>query len=93
VPYTDCLNEGLDDLTALLTTVTGLRVVNDPTKLIANCAFIDAPSFDMFAGNGNVLRMNFPVKVIGGALVCGRVWAFCAARLFCCVAPLRELQA
>ena len=63
--YTDCLNEGLDDLTALLKTVTGLRVVNDPTKLIANCAFIDAPSFDMFAGNGNVLRMNFPVKVIG----------------------------
>lgn len=63
--YTDLLNEGLDDLTALLTAVTGLRVINDPTKLIPNAVFIDAPSFDMVAGNGNVLKMNFPVKVIG----------------------------
>jgi len=65
VAYTDLLNEGLDDLTAFLATVSGLRVVNDATKLVPNCVFLDAPSFDMFAGNGNVLRMNFPVKVIG----------------------------
>jgi hypothetical protein len=65
MPYTDLLNEGLDDLTAKLAAVTGLRVVNDATKLIANAVFVDAPSFDMVAGNGNVLKMNFPVKVIG----------------------------
>ena len=63
--YTDLLNEGLDDLSAFLATVSGLRVINDPTKLIANCVFLDAPSFDLFAGNGNVLKMNFPVKIIG----------------------------
>jgi hypothetical protein len=65
VPYTDALNEGLDDLTAFLTAVSGLRVINDPTKLIPNAVFIDAPSFDIFAGNGNVVKLNFPVKVIG----------------------------
>lgn len=43
--YTDLLNEGLDDLTAFLTAVTGLRVINDPTKLVPNAVFIDAPSF------------------------------------------------
>ena len=63
--YTDLLNEGLDDLTAFLTAVTVLRVINDPTKLVPNCAFIDAPSFTIFAGNGNIVKMMFPVKVIG----------------------------
>jgi hypothetical protein len=32
-PYTDILNKAIDDLTATLTAVTGLRVVNDPTKV------------------------------------------------------------
>jgi hypothetical protein len=27
--------------------------------------FIDAPSFETFAGNGNIVRMEFPIKVIG----------------------------
>ena len=63
--YTDLLNEGLDDLAAFLGTVSGLRVVTDPTKLVANCVFIDAPSFTIFAGNGNIIKMMFPVKVIG----------------------------
>jgi len=65
VAFTDLLNEGLDDLSAFLVTVSGLRVVNDATKLVPNCVFLDAPSFDMFAGSGNVLKMNFPVKIIG----------------------------
>lgn len=63
--YTDLLNEGLDDLTAFLTAVTGLRVINDATKLIPNAVFIDAPSFTIFAGNGNIVKMMFPVKIIG----------------------------
>jgi len=63
--YTDLLNEGLDDLAALLGAVSGLRVVTDATKLVPNCVFIDAPSFTIFAGNGNIIKMMFPVKVIG----------------------------
>ena len=63
--YTDLFNEALDDLTATLTAVTGLRVVNDPTKLVPNCVFITAPSFTTIAGNGNIVRMDFPIKVVG----------------------------
>ena len=63
--YTDLFNEALDDLTATLTAVSGLRVVNDSTKIGPNCVFIDAPSFETFAGNGNIVRMEFPIKVIG----------------------------
>jgi hypothetical protein len=43
--YTDLFNEAIDDLTASLTAVSGLRVVNDATKIVPNCVFIDAPSF------------------------------------------------
>jgi hypothetical protein len=60
--YTDALNGAIDDLTASLTAVTGLRVVNDPTKLVPNCVYIDAPSFTTIAGNGNIIRMDFPNK-------------------------------
>lgn len=63
--FTDLLNEGLDDLTTLLTAVPGIRVTNDPTKLGPGSVFIDAPSFTIFAGNGNVIKMMFPIKVIG----------------------------
>jgi hypothetical protein len=63
--YTDLFNEAIDDLTASLTAVSGLRVVNDATKIVPNCVFIDAPNFTTFAGNGNVIRLEFPVKVIG----------------------------
>ena len=63
--YTDLSNEAIDDVTATLTAVTGLRVVNDSTKIGPNCVFLDAPSFDTFAGNGNIVRMEFPIKVIG----------------------------
>ena len=64
-PYTDLLNEAIDDLTATLTAVTGLRVINDPTKLVPNAVFIQAPSFTTIAGNGNIVRVDFPIKVVG----------------------------
>ena len=57
--YTDLFNEAIDDLTASLTAVSGLRVVNDATKIVPNCVFIDAPSFTTMAGNGNVIRLEF----------------------------------
>jgi hypothetical protein len=63
--YTDLLNETIDDLTATLTAVSGLRVINDATKLIPNSVYLDAPSFTTFAGNGNIIRMDFPIKIIG----------------------------
>ena len=64
-PYTDLLNEALDDLTATLTAISTIRVVNDPTKIVPNCVFILAPSFTTIAGNGNIVRVDFPIKVIG----------------------------
>ncbi len=63
--YTDLLNEATDDLAATLTAVSGLRVVTDPTKLVPNCVFIQAPSFTTYAGNGNIVTMDFPLKVVG----------------------------
>ena len=63
-PYTDLLNEGIDDITATLTAVSGLRVVNDPTKIVPNCVFLQAPSFTTTAGNGNIVRMDFPIKIV-----------------------------
>jgi len=64
-PYTDLLNEALDDLTATLTAISTIRVVNDPTKIVPNCVFILAPSFTTIADNGNIVRVDFPIKVIG----------------------------
>ena len=46
VAFTDLFNEALDDLTATLTAVSGLQVVNDLRNLVPPCVFIDAPSFD-----------------------------------------------
>jgi hypothetical protein len=43
MPATGLLNEAMDDLKATLTAVTGLRVVSDPTKIVPNCVFLDAP--------------------------------------------------
>ena len=60
--YTDLFNESLDDLTATLTAVSGLQVVNDPRNLVPPCVFIDAPSFDAF--NYNIVKLMFPVKII-----------------------------
>jgi hypothetical protein len=60
--YTDLFNEALDDLTATLTAVSGLQVVNDPRILVPPCVFIDAPSFDAF--NYNIVKLMFPVKII-----------------------------
>lgn len=62
--YTDLLNEGIDDITATLEALS-LRVVNDPTKIAPNCVYLDAPSFTTIAGNGNIIRMEVPLKVIG----------------------------
>ena len=64
-PYTDLLNEALDDVAATLTAVSGLRVVTDPTKLVPNCVFLTAPSFTTYAGNGNIVTMDLPLKVVG----------------------------
>jgi hypothetical protein len=64
-PYTDLLNEAIDDVAATLTAVTGLRVVTDPTKLVPNCVFLLAPSFTTYGGNGNIVTMDFPLKVVG----------------------------
>ena len=54
VAFTDLFNEALDDLTATLTAVSGLQVVNDPRSLVPPCVFIDAPSFD--AWNYNIVK-------------------------------------
>ena len=62
VAFTDLFNEALDDLTATLTAVSGLQVVNDPRSFIPPCVFIDAPSFD--AWNYNIVKLMFPVKII-----------------------------
>ena len=63
--YTDLFNEAIADVSATLTAVSGLRVVTDATKIVPNCVFLDAPSFTTIAGNGNIVRMEFTVKVIG----------------------------
>lgn len=63
--YTDLLNEAIDDVAATLATVSGLRVVTDPTKLVPNCVFLTAPSFTTYAGNGNIITIDLPIKVIG----------------------------
>ena len=64
-PYTDLLNEAIDDVAATLTAVSGLRVVTDPTRLVPNCVFLLAPSFTTYGGNGNIVTMDFPLKVVG----------------------------
>ena len=64
-PYTDLLNEGIDDVAATLAAVSGLRVVKDPTKLVPNCVFLQAPSFTTTAGNGNIVRLEIPIKIVG----------------------------
>ena len=51
VAYTDLFNVALDDLTATLTSITGLTVTNDPRSINPPCAFIDAPSFVAFNFN------------------------------------------
>jgi hypothetical protein len=63
--YTDLLNETIDDVAATLAAVSGIRCVTDPTKLVPNCVFILAPSFTTYAGNGNIVTMDFPIKVVG----------------------------
>lgn len=63
--YTDYLNEAIDDLAGSLAAVSGLRVITDPTKIVPNCVFLDAPTFETYAGNGNIVKMTFSVKVIG----------------------------
>ena len=60
--YTDLFNVALDDLTATLTSITGLTVTNDPRNINPPCAFIDAPSFVAF--NFNIVEITFPVRLI-----------------------------
>jgi hypothetical protein len=62
VAFTDLLNKALDDLATSLTSITGLQVVTDPRNLVPPCAFIDAPSFTVFANN--VVDITFPIRMI-----------------------------
>jgi hypothetical protein len=82
VAYTDLFNEAIDDVAATLTAVVGLRVVTDATKIVPNCVFIDAPSWQTQAGNGKVIEMTFPIKVIGsgpaGLPVLRQILSICA---------------
>jgi hypothetical protein len=82
VAYTDLFNEAIDDVAATLTAVVGLRVVTDATKIVPNCVFIDAPSWETQAGNGKVIEMTFPIKVIGsgpaGLPVLRQILGICA---------------
>jgi hypothetical protein len=82
VAYTDLFNEAIDDVAATLTAVTGLRVITDATKIVPNCVFIDAPSWETQAGNGKVIEMSFPIKVIGsgpaGLPVLRQILGICA---------------
>ena len=64
VAYTDLFNEALDDLAATLTTVTGLQVVTDPRNIVPPCAFIDAPTFSVYGGGGNIVQMTYTVRII-----------------------------
>lgn len=64
VAFTDLFNEALDDLAATLTSITGLQVVTDPRNLCAPCAFIDAPSFVVYGGGGNIVQMTYTVRII-----------------------------
>jgi hypothetical protein len=64
VAYTDLFNEALDDLATTLTTVTGLQVVTDPRNLVPPCAFIDAPSFVVYGGGGNIVQLTYTVRLI-----------------------------
>jgi hypothetical protein len=59
--YTDLFNEAIDDLSATLATITGLRVVTDPQKINPPCVFMDAPSWESF--NNNIVKMTFPIRV------------------------------
>ena len=62
VAFTDLLNEALDDLATSLGQITNMQVITDPRNLVPPCAFIDAPSFTVFANN--VVEMTFPVRII-----------------------------
>jgi hypothetical protein len=64
VAYTDLFNEALDDLAASLTSITGLQVVTDPRNLVPPCAFIDAPTFSVYGGGGNIVQMTYTVRII-----------------------------
>jgi hypothetical protein len=61
--YTDLFNEAIDDLRTTLATISGLPVAIDPRHITTSCVFIDAPTFE--AWNYNIVRLDFPVKVIG----------------------------
>ena len=63
LPYNDLFNEAIDDLRTTLATISGLPVATDPRHITTSCVFIDAPSFE--AWNYNIVRMDFPVKIIG----------------------------
>lgn len=64
VAYTDLFNEALDDLATTLTSITGLQVVTDTRNLVPPCAFIDAPTFSVYGGGGNIVQMTYTVRII-----------------------------
>lgn len=64
VAYTDLFNEALDDLTASLTAVSGLVVVNDVRNISPPCCLICPPSFTSTSMNNKFVRIEFPLQLI-----------------------------
>ena len=62
--FTDLFNTALTNLTTTLTAVTGLQVVTDPRNIVPPCAFIDAPTFSVYGGGGNIVQMTYTVRII-----------------------------
>jgi hypothetical protein len=65
MPATGLLNEAMQDLKATLTAVTGIRCVSDPTKIVPNCVFLDAPSFETIAGGSNAVMPTWHAQPAG----------------------------
>ena len=64
VAFTDLLNEAIDDLATSLGEITNMQVVTDPRNLVPPCAFIDAPSFVVYGGGGNIVQLTYTVRLI-----------------------------
>jgi hypothetical protein len=59
---TGLFNEGLDDLSTTLLTITGLPVVRDPRNISPGCVLIGAPTFRAY--NYNIAQMSVPVQIL-----------------------------
>jgi hypothetical protein len=64
-PYTDLLNEAIDDLTQRSQPSRVCALSMTQQNLCQIAVFMQAPSFTTIAGNGNIVRVDFPIKVVG----------------------------